>query len=249
MLSYKGMTSYELQAVLDTRRWERELLREPRTREWIAKGMQNRFNSMVPDRIHRVITEGVRNMVEAVLTGSRYTTPHPLVGMDLERRERKARQVLERYKTAAVVEGWGTGFGGVVMGMADFPLLLSIKIKFLYEMAAAYGRDCKDPGERLFLLHIFQLAFSTGETRRRLFPLLRHWNRRMEEASSRDFDWRHFQQEYRDYLDLPKLIQMVPVVGAVAGAYVNNRLLGQLGEYAIHCYRLRWMEEREEERE
>ena len=31
------------------------------------------------------------------------------------------------------------------------------------------------------------------------------------------FDWRTFQQEYRDYIDLAKLAQMLPGVGAVVG--------------------------------
>jgi hypothetical protein len=32
------------------------------------------------------------------------------------------------------------------------------------------------------------------------------------------FDWRSFQQEYRDYIDLAKMAQLIPVIGAVVGA-------------------------------
>ena len=54
-----------------------------------------------------------------------------------------------------------------------------------------------------------------------------------------DLDWRSFQQEYRDYIDLAKLLQLVPGIGAFVGAYVNNKLVDKLGEYAMYAYRVR----------
>lgn len=53
------------------------------------------------------------------------------------------------------------------------------------------------------------------------------------------FDWRIFQQEYRDYIDLAKMLQLVPGIGAVVGAYANYKLLNQLGYYACNAYRMR----------
>ena len=57
------------------------------------------------------------------------------------------------------------------------------------------------------------------------------------------FDWRSFQQEYRDYIDLAKMAQLIPVIGAVVGVVVNYRLLNKLGETAMNAYRLRWKKE------
>ena len=54
-----------------------------------------------------------------------------------------------------------------------------------------------------------------------------------------DFDWQTFQQEYRDYLDLAKLFQLMPGIGAAVGFYVNGKLLDKLGEVAINSYRMR----------
>ena len=54
-----------------------------------------------------------------------------------------------------------------------------------------------------------------------------------------EFDWRTFQQEYRDYIDLAKLAQLVPVIGAAVGAVANYRLIEQLGDTAMNCYRMR----------
>jgi hypothetical protein len=57
-----------------------------------------------------------------------------------------------------------------------------------------------------------------------------------------EMDWRKFQQEYRDYIDLVKMFQLVPGIGAFVGAYANNNLLKQLGETAMNAYRLRILE-------
>ena len=54
-----------------------------------------------------------------------------------------------------------------------------------------------------------------------------------------EFDWRNFQQEYRDYLDLAKMAQLIPVIGAPVGVVVNNRLIKKLGRTAMNAYRMR----------
>ncbi|GAA3330059.1 hypothetical protein GCM10020331_081050 [Ectobacillus funiculus] len=59
-------------------------------------------------------------------------------------------------------------------------------------------------------------------------------------------DWRKLQQEYRDYIDLAKMLQLVPVIGAPVGAYANYQLMNRLGEITMNCYRMRWLKERQE---
>ena len=61
----------------------------------------------------------------------------------------------------------GTGAGGILLGLADFPLLLGIKIKFLFDAATLYGFDTSDKEERLFILHVFQLAFQVTTTEKK----------------------------------------------------------------------------------
>jgi hypothetical protein len=95
----------------------------------------------------------------------------------------------------------------------------------------------REYAERLFILHVFQLAFSSDQRRRETLDRIEHWE---EEAHpSLEIDWRAFQQEYRDYIDLAKLLQLVPGIGAVVGAYANYNLLDHLGETAMNAYRLR----------
>ena len=59
------------------------------------------------------------------------------------------------------------------------------------------------------------------------------------------FDWRNFQQEYRDYIDLAKMAQLVPVIGAPVGVLVNYRLIKKLGITAMNAYRMRLMDQKQ----
>ncbi|MNH47586.1 EcsC protein family protein [compost metagenome] len=56
-------------------------------------------------------------------------------------------------------------------------------------------------------------------------------------------DWETFQKEYRDAIDFRKMLQMVPGIGAVAGAWANYSILEELGETAMNAYRLRRLNE------
>jgi hypothetical protein len=141
------------------------------------------------------------------------------------------------YQKTAIVEGAGTGAGGILLGLADSPLLLSIKMKFLFDAAAVYGFNTKEYEERLFILHVFQLAFSSDEIRKETLDVMEHWDDRKTVLV--EMDWRKFQQEYRDYIDFVKMMQLVPGIGAFVGAYANNNLLKQLGETAMNAYRMR----------
>ena len=62
-------------------------------------------------------------------------------------------------------------------------------------------------------------------------------------ADINEFGWRNFQQEYRDYLDIAKMAQLIPVIGAPVGLVVNNSLVKKLGRTAINAYRMRLFNE------
>lgn len=180
-------------------------------------------------------------MVKAVLAGSKFTTRQPLIDASLEERERLVMKKLDFYKKTSAASGAGTGAGGFVLGMADFPILLSLKMKFLFDTAGLYGFDVKDYKERLYILYIFQIAFSSQGRVNKLHRKMLNWDDYIKELPNdlNSFDWRTFQQEYRDYMDIAKMLQIVPVIGAAVGAYANYKLMNKLGETAINAYRLR----------
>jgi hypothetical protein len=67
------------------------------------------------------------------------------------------------------------------------------------------------------------------------------WDKKSKELPEdiNQFDWRNFQQEYRDYIDLAKMAQLVPIIGAPVGFVVNSNLIKKLGITAMNAYRMR----------
>ncbi|MBU7595066.1 EcsC family protein [Metabacillus halosaccharovorans] len=230
--------SYEQQAAEEAKLWKQKLLRKPSFLERSSKKAQSKINGFIPEKVHATVTEGIKKMVEATLIGSNMTTfPKKVENLTFEEREQLVRKSIDVYKKTAAVEGASTGAGGILLGLADFPLFLSIKMKFLFEVASEYGYSTKEYEERLFLLYVFQLAFSSEKHKEEVLDIIENWEIKKEVV--KELDWRIFQQEYRDYIDLVKLMQFLPGVGAVVGGVANYHLVQHLGECAINSYRLR----------
>lgn len=235
------MYSYNEMAMKELNIWKKKMRKKPSLFEATSKGIQNKFNGILPEKYHEILTSAIKNMTKAVLVGSKYITKPPYVNLSLQEREELVDQKTKSYKTTAMIEGAGTGAGGIMLGLADLPLLLSIKMKLLYDIAAIYGFDVNDYKERIYILYVFQLAFSSKSNVNEVFTKMENFEE-YSHTLPRDinsFDWRVFQQEYRDYIDLAKLLQMVPVIGAFVGAYVNTKLIDKLSETAIQAYRMR----------
>jgi hypothetical protein len=242
------MNKYEDNALKELMIWKKKMMKKPSYTSGITTNFQRKMNSLIPEKAHVVITEAIKNMVKIVFSGSGFTTGLPLRKVNLESREGFVREKIDFYKKTAAVSGAGTGAGGLLLGLADFPILLSLKMKFLFETATLYGFDAAKYKERLYILYIFQLAFSSEERRAVIYKLVLDWDNYAKTLPEEEdsFDWRTFQQEYRDYIDLAKLLQLVPVIGAAVGAYANFKLMNKLGETAINAYRLRVFKEVED---
>ncbi|MDF2065556.1 EcsC family protein [Bacillus sp. Cr_A10] len=224
--------------------WKRKMTKRSSRISRVSKAAQTKINGLIPEKFHQVMTDSIKNMVKATLVGSNITTKkRSTLDIGLFEKDELLREKLSTYRKTAVVEGAGTGAGGILLGLADFPLLLSIKMKFLFEAASIYGYDTKDYEERLFILHIFLLAFSSEEKRKETLFIIENWEQQKHVIA--DMVWRDFQQEYRDYIDLVKMFQLVPGIGAVVGAFANYNLLDQLGETAMNSYRLRILQSNE----
>jgi hypothetical protein len=180
-------------------------------------------------------------MIRGVLFGAKHTTSHVLPGVSLRDREDAVRKKIETYRNTAAIEGGITGAGGFLLGLADFPILLGIKLKLLFDIASVYGFNVYDYKERVYILHIFELAFSSDEHRKNVYLKIIDWETKRNSLPEdiNQFDWKNFQQEYRDYIDLAKMAQLLPVVGAPVGVIVNSRLIKKLGITAMNAYRMR----------
>jgi hypothetical protein len=224
--------------------WKRKFSRKSSIFQRVSKQAQTKVNQWIPEKAHNVVTESIKKMVEVTLKGSEWVPLQQVsVKSSLKEREALMKERMEFYRKAATIEGAGTGAGGIFLGLADFPLLLSIKMKFLSECSAIHGYNTKQYEERLFLLYVFQLAFSSDSHKKHVLDIIENWD--VEKEKLKELDWRTFQQEYRDYIDFVKLFQLIPGVGAVVGAYANYQLLEQLGEVAKYAYRIRYFHDLE----
>lgn len=220
------------------------MLRKPTLLNRLSKRMQNKINMIIPERVHQVITTTLKQMIRAVLFGAGLTTSPPKRDRSLEVREAIVEEKINSYRKSAAAEGGITGAGGILLGLADFPILLGLKLKLLFEIASAYGHNVNDYKERVYMLYIFQLAFSSHEHRKNIYLKMVNWQEQSKQLPKdiNQFDWRILQQEYRDYLDLAKMAQLVPIIGAPVGIVVNYRLIKKLGQTAMNAYRMRWLE-------
>ncbi|MBZ4192318.1 EcsC family protein [Niabella beijingensis] len=235
------MNRYEQIAFSEMKRWQFNMQRPPGIFNRLSKRTQDKINALIPEKVHKGITVVIKQMIHAVLFGAKHTTAKPLKNAALILREQTVKEKIKFYRSAAAVEGGITGAGGFFMALADFPLLLALKLKLLYEIASVYGIDLEDYRERVYLLHIFELAFSSSQHRNEVYRKIEDWNVKMQAmpADVSEFDWRRFQQEYRDYIDLAKMAQLLPVVGAPVGFIANYQLVKKLGTTAMNAYRMR----------
>jgi len=233
--------SYEQQVFAELSVWQKKMIQRPGFFNKLSKKVQTKINSWIPEKIHLAITATIKQMIRGVLFGATYTTAKPLTGKSLEVREATIQQKIKFYKSSAAVEGGITGAGGILLGLVDFPILIGIKLKLLFDIAAMYGYDVQDYKERVYVLHIFELAFSSNEHRKEVYLKMIDWDKKSKDLPDdiHQFDWRNFQQEYRDYIDLAKMAQLVPIIGAPVGVVVNYRLLQKLGITAMNAYRMR----------
>ena len=238
---------YEQTISIELETWQRKMLSKPSVLNKISKRVQVKMNSYIPEKVHRAITVAIKQMIRGVLFGAKYITAEASVGTnDLEQTEEKVLKRISAYKHTAAAEGGITGAGGFLLALAEFPILLGIKLKLLFDIASLYGYSVKDYKERIYILHIFQLAFSSQQHRKEVYLKMIDWEIKKQKLPDdiNEFDWRALQQEYRDYIDLAKMAQLIPGIGAVVGYVVNFRLIKKLGLTAMNAYRMRWFEEK-----
>ncbi|MBW9234907.1 EcsC family protein, partial [Leptospira santarosai] len=121
---------------LELKVWKQKMSRQSGLISRVSKNAQTKINGLLPEKFHNVMTESIKNMVKATLAGSNITTrkQYP-ANLNLYERDELLKQKLSTFRKTATIEGAGTGAGGILLGIADFPLLLSIKMKFLFEAA------------------------------------------------------------------------------------------------------------------
>jgi len=216
------MDQYEKEIHVVLLNWQKEMLRRPSLLNKLSKKLQTKINTWIPEKVHTAITATIKQMIRAVLFGATYTSPNPTIGKNLELKEAAIQERIRNYRNTAAIEGGITGAGGLLLGLADFPVLLGIKLKLLFDIAAMYGYDVKNYKERVYILHIFELAFSSHQHRKEVYLKMIDWDEKSKSLPA-------------------KMAQLIPVIGAPVGAVANYHLIKKLGITAMNAYRMRLM--------
>lgn len=148
--------------------------------------------------------------------------------------------------TIATVQGATTGFGGVFTLAVDIPAMLGLSLKLLQELAVCYGFDPKDEKERMFIVKCLQFSSSDIVGKKAILEELAEYDNRSSDVQvmSQLQGWREVVTVYRDNFGLKKLFQLVPIAGALFGAYANRDALLQVAEAGTMLYRKRRILER-----
>ena len=118
------MDQYQQQVYSELSAWQKQMLRNPSLLNRLSKKIQTKINTWIPEKIHKAITLTIKQMIRGVIFGATHTTAKPLSGQSLQATEAAIQQRIEFYRTTAAVEGGITGAGGILLGLADFPILL-----------------------------------------------------------------------------------------------------------------------------
>ena len=244
------MKKYERRVCLALQKWQMEMCqyRPSLLQQWSLQ-WQQKIDNLIPKKIHTAMANGVRIGISSFLQGlslipvgqkklfGKYAT--------LEKIDEVYVRTLDKYKTLSAAEGAGTGAGGLVLSAIDFPALISIKLKFLQEVAVLYGFDIKNITERVFLLKVFQLAYASPEHRRAVYEEVKSWDEtspKKRQTVAQSISWHDFYLDYKEHIEFRKMLQILPGIGAVIGAWANHSLLDELGETAQSAYRLRYLQ-------
>ncbi|HEY0732688.1 MAG TPA: EcsC family protein, partial [Chitinophagaceae bacterium] len=136
--------SYEQVVHKELKTWQRKMQSKPSVLNRLSKKMQVKMNSYIPEKVHQAITVAIKQMIRGVLFGFKHLTRQPAHVISLQQTEEEVLRIINVYKRTAAAEGGITGAGGILLGLVDFPVLLGIKMKMLFDLAALYGFDVKD---------------------------------------------------------------------------------------------------------
>ena len=151
-------------------------------------------------------------------------------------------------KKLATLQGAGTGIGGIFTLTIDIPLLLSLQLKTLQDIAICYGYDPNDKEERLFIVKCLQFVSADIVGKQAILAQLSQFDD-PDESSKREVlselqGWREVVFSYRDQLGWKKLFQMIPIAGLVFGAFINRSAVNDIAEAGKMLYRKRRLVER-----
>jgi uncharacterized protein (DUF697 family) len=176
-----------------------------------------------------------------------------ILKLDLEDVDQAIGRLGAKYKVLATGEGVATGAAGIIGLPADIVALTALSLRAIGEYATYCGFDVSRQEERLFAVHILNLASSSSErAKQKAFTELVHIAK--DVASKKVLKdvqggaFLHIIESVAKSLGLRltrgKLAQIVPVAGAVVGGGTNAAYMAEVCTAAHNLYCERFLAER-----
>lgn len=191
---------------------------------------------------------------------------HILDGIGIEKHEdiySIETAAIDRYVNAAIQKSGvfvtftgGVGaIGGIAVSMMELPVLMKTAIETLEYACEAYGNDPQSYFEKLFLLMLVPLALIPDAENRQLvygkIKLIENWMKQ-QGISMMEREEYYPPQEAAAFcaehiaraLVANRLLQAIPLAGAILGASMNFDFVNRLGKQAQRMYKRRYLEKR-----
>ncbi len=242
----KITTKYEDAARTEMKYWSLRMQKLPSVTERITQNVQRSIHQVLPERVHQIIAETMDEVAQKVLLGNSFIISNPQHFEDFKACEHKVLEQTMAYTSTGSMDAHDSKLNNIYTNAVDFPELLKIKVQLLFDVAALYGFDLNDYRERLFVLYIFQMAFSTKGMRSNAFDMLISFEKKKSQLPEQleNFDLSDFQKIFKENIDPTKMAQMTPYLGPAIGLVTNWRLVKKLSNTAIQAYRLRYFKNR-----
>jgi hypothetical protein len=168
--------------------------------------------------------------------------------LPLDIMDKVSKEITEKRKKFATIQGATTGVGGIFTLAIDIPALLAVSLKTLQEIAIIHGYDPNEKSERVFIIKVLQFSMADVVGKRAILDELSNYYRKDEHESAEMMSqlqgWREVVYTYRDQFGWKKLFQMVPLAGIIFGALSNRSMINDLSEAGIMLYHKRKILER-----
>ncbi|NYF25450.1 EcsC family protein [Sporosarcina sp. JAI121] len=168
--------------------------------------------------------------------------------LDISTMDTAVEKITGNRKKIATFQGAGTGIGGIFTLTIDIPLLLSLQLKTLQDIAICYGYDPKIKEERLFIVKCMQFVSADIVGKQAILAQLSQFDN-PDDSTKREVlselqGWREVIFSFRDQFGWKKLFQMIPIAGLVFGAFINRSAVNDIAEAGKMLYRKRRIMER-----
>jgi hypothetical protein len=215
--------------------------------KWTPDFIQNKIGILL-DELGQYIQTGGRYLSSVSNIANYY--PHTDVQtlesvkeLQISKMDDAVEKITNNRKRIATVQGASTGIGGVFTLTIDIPLLLSLQLKTLQDIAICYGYNPNEKEERLFVVKCLQFVSSDIVGKQAILTQLSQFDAPTD-ASKREVmselqGWREVVFSYRDQIGWKKIFQMIPVAGLVFGAFINRSAVNDIAEAGKMLYRKR----------